>query len=774
MSAATQHAPIIIGERLTEEHLAHLRTSGLSDDTLVLAGIYSLRKAPEVAEALGRQRWRNGGGAIAFPCYRPGRDQPELLRVRPDHPRTDRRKGREREIKYDQRAGTPVAVYYPPRTRRDRLRGDGIVVWTEGEKKALALDELGYCAIGLTGVYNAHDKAAKDARQGWKLHPWLREDLRIEGREHVIAYDADVSVKPDVMKAARRLAGMLLAAGARTVRMVAIPLEGPKGIDDVYVALGADAVHALVKGAEPLELEETRPEVWITVREDEVNAAAIGALSGDPDLYQRARSLVRVLPARGDDAPTIQVLPTALLRERLAAAASWMFRTEGEPKPTHPPRWAVEAIHARGEWEGIRPLAGLVEQPTLRPDGTVIEAPGYDDATGLLYLRPAGVTIPKVPQRPTLDDARRALAALRDVVCDVCFERPHHRSAWLALVLTLVARHAIRGPVPMFHFDAPVAGAGKGLSADAACRIGTGRPMPQDGMPSTDEEMDKRVLAWALAGRAVVGLDNVTRLAGDSLCRALTAEVVGGRYLGRTEEKTAPMRCVFVSTGNNVALGPDMHRRICPARIVPHEEDPSLRTGFRHPDLPAHVMANRPALVVAALTVLRAYTVAARPDQRLPAWGSFEAWSELVRGALVWAGEADPAAGREELRKVGDDHAARDRALVLAWRELVRLNDGPLTAAEAVALVARDHSAHLRQALEAVGTDKRGALSARTLGYALRPLRQRVFAGNDGVSVMLDSSGQDRNSAVRWTVAVGGETDRSDQSAGDAGDAGDV
>jgi putative DNA primase/helicase len=57
--------------------------------------------------------------------------------------------------------------------------------------------------------------------------------------------------------------------------------------------------------------------------------------------------------------------------------------------------------------------------------------------------------------------------------------------------------------------------------------------------------------------------------------------------------------------------------------------------------------SSRAQLVAAGLTVLRGYSAAGRPDMRLPPWGSFEGWSKLVRGALVWAGEADPGETRE-------------------------------------------------------------------------------------------------------------------------------
>lgn len=751
--------PAILSARLTDEHLAELRASGLSDETIRASQIYSLRTPAEVAAALGRKTWRTGGGGIAFPFFMPDGTHAGV-RVKPDNPRIPTRKGREgKPVKYDQRKGTPVAIYFPPRTRSEGwLTGDGPVLWTEGEKKALALDELGYCTIGLTGVYNAHDVDAKAAGQGWKLSPTLRAHVRIEGRDHVIAYDADAATNPRVMRAASVLAAMLLDEGASSVRMVAIPAEGgaKTGIDDYYAAHGAEAVHRLVREAQPIEPAELRPEIVISTEEHAVNAKAIRALSADPDIYQRGRRLVRVLSAGDAEPPVIAELPKAILRERLSAAANWLRVVEAELGAelvrAHPPPWTVDAVLERGEWEGIRHLAGIVEQPTLRPDGTILDAPGYDESTGLLYVD-TGVEWPKVPENPTREDARRAVEALEDVVHDVPFEQPEHRSAWLAAVLTLAARNAIRGPVPMTLIDATTRGAGKGLAADLAAIIATGRRKPDDALPKTDEEFDKRATAWAMSGRQLVCFDNVLgTLGGASLCRVLTSVSIAGRRLGTNEDPVLPWRTVMMATGNNVQLGADMERRILHVRLTPNEERPEERPreSFRHPNVIEHVTRNRPALLCAALTILRAYCAAGRPRQSLTPWGSFEAWSDLVREALVWAGCVDPGLTREGLRAHGDPRTELYRALVAEWARLVRVEGGPVTAKKAIELSEADRWARLRELLEELATDRRGNVTPARLGYVLRGLRGRVLEV-DGVGMAFESE-LDRVKTTCWTV----------------------
>jgi hypothetical protein len=64
------------------------------------------------------------------------------------------------------------------------------------------------------------------------------------------------------------------------------------------------------------------------------------------------------------------------------------------------------------------------------------------------------------------------------------------------------------------------------------------------------------------------------------------------------------------------------------------------------------VPEHRAELVAAALTVLRAFIVAGSPGaEELEAFGRFEAWSMLIRAALVWLGEPDPCISRESIAR---------------------------------------------------------------------------------------------------------------------------
>src|SRR5690606_3260807 len=115
--------------------------------------------------------------------------------------------------------------------------------------------------------------------------------------------------------------------------------------------------------------------------------------------------------------------------------------------PSHPMPWAIKAVLHRGEWP-VRHLETVVESPVLRMDGSILSTPGYDVATGLLYIPSQGFD--QIPLSPNQADAAAAVQTLLDVVRDFPFATPAHAAAWIASVLTPLARFAFKGPSPLF------------------------------------------------------------------------------------------------------------------------------------------------------------------------------------------------------------------------------------------------------------------------------------------------------------------------------------
>jgi hypothetical protein len=428
------------------------------------------------------------------------------------------------------------------------------------------------------------------------------------------------------------------------------------------------------------------PQIVIGVDVQRMTDEAIATLATDPNLYQRGGALVGVLVMpdpggkkvrRAQGSTIIKSLGVATLRERMSTAAAWLRLDSEGAQPALPPDNVVNAVHARGLWYDVRPLVSVATSPQLKPDGTILQVAGYDADTAILYLPKDDYII--IEDSIGIEDARGALAVLHDVVCDFPFAAPEHRAAWVAGVLTMLARPAIDGNVPLFVVDATTRGIGKGRLVDAATRLAHGYSTAKTSLPETDEEMRKRITSLLFDGDPAICLDNVTHaIKLPSLDAVLTTETWKDRALGTNERTiTVPHRAVWWATGNNVSLGGDLTRRAMHIRMESLLENPEERSDFVHNPLLEWVDANRRKLVAAALTILRAYTLAGMPKQDVITWGSFESWSRLVPSALVWAGDVDPMLARATQDPALDEER---RALSAFMEGLERLTSSPVTA----------------------------------------------------------------------------------------------
>ena len=62
------------------------------------------------------------------------------------------------------------------------------------------------------------------------------------------------------------------------------------------------------------------------------------------------------------------------------------------------------------------------------------------------------------------------------------------------------------------------------------------------------------------------------------------------------------------------------------------------------------------------------------PSQSLTPYGSFQPWSDLIRNAVVWLGEADPCEGRQDLAAQTDETYEHLAALLAAWEACYALD----------------------------------------------------------------------------------------------------
>ena len=189
---------------LSPEHLRMLRVgSGISPEDILARGYFTATDPDQLRE-LGFSEYQLITPALVVPVHGV-QDGPLFYRARPDDPR-ERKDNPGKFIKYEQPAGTGVVLDVPPRAR-PMLSDAGKRLWlVEGEKKADSLVSRSECAVALLGVWSWK-------RDGLPLPDW--DDIRLVGREVVVAFDSDAEHNVQVRMARLALAEYLRARGVR-------------------------------------------------------------------------------------------------------------------------------------------------------------------------------------------------------------------------------------------------------------------------------------------------------------------------------------------------------------------------------------------------------------------------------------------------------------------------------------------------------------------------------------------------------------------------------
>lgn len=163
--------PERIEDRLAPNHLAELRQSGLTDDTIRDCRFYTI-PPEDVTEVLGwRTRHTKLGPALGIPYSDPWGLRTGFVRLKPDVPRSD-------GGKYESPVKSGNHAYLPPRTRSLLFDPTEPIIITEGEKKAAAVDQAGFACIGLAGIWSWTAERDKDPETGRKVGDYgLMTDL---------------------------------------------------------------------------------------------------------------------------------------------------------------------------------------------------------------------------------------------------------------------------------------------------------------------------------------------------------------------------------------------------------------------------------------------------------------------------------------------------------------------------------------------------------------------------------------------------------------------
>jgi hypothetical protein len=439
-----------------------------------------------------------------------------------------------------------------------------------------------------------------------------------------------------------------------------------------------------------------------------------------------------------------------------------------ECKTNPPDALATKVCETASRGNHIPPILGVLECPSMRPDGTLILEKGYDEATG--YYLASNLVLPHIPDRPTIEHLQWAIETLR-----LLFSGPRDgkygffwsnpEKDWvvpIAAFLGLLARPAIippNGGIPATVLRGTTPGTGKGTIIDVVCILATGRTAPISSWPTEKDEQEKELGAIALASAPIAFWDEVQEAPGrvfvsGRLQAATTADQTAFRVLGFSQMPVLPWRTVPFFAGNNFTIDANLARRlICVNLESPVEKPAELSPDqFIWPDPRKEALDNRAKYVAAGLTILRYFHVMGRPKQGVTI-GSFQKFADLVGGALKLAGAPNIA---DYVDKDPDTETAEQGGMRVVVREWARLpgvtEKTGLSIAAAISFlypderlrkiksgepVAPDGFDELREALESMAPPRAGMMKPDTekLGKVFRSVQKTPFGEVRLVSV---------------------------------------
>ena len=650
----------------------------------------------------------------------------------------------------------------------------------EGERKADALIALGFIATCNTGGAAAPGQNSK----------WPREFAKyFVDRDVMILPDRDDPGEAHALAIANSLTDERMAA--KSVRIVRLPDLPPKGDIVDWLASGgtSDLLRRLAELTPLFEkqdfdhVQKTEAEVpfeairhsgkvirvvtgemhlTATAAENAIISSGLAVFQRGPDLVRPVSREVSASHSRTTIAASLGTLSSHSMLDIFCGVAEWQ-RYDGRNKDwarTNPPMDVVKILLSREGFWSLPTIAGVITSPTIRPDGSVLSDAGYDSATRLYHFKDPMLTLSPCIQKPTKKDAIEALGLLEALLDEFPFAEGGTQSPEVskAVALSGLITPLVRGALsvaPLHAYCANTAGSGKSYLVDLASVISTGRPCPVISVAiGDDRETDKRIAGALLAGMPIVSIDNCNgELGSDLLAQAIERPFIKLRRLGGSEMFEIESRSTMFGTGNGLRVRGDMVRRTIKSDLDPGVERPELREFEKSPV--QMVLADRGRYVSAVLTVVRAYALAGYPDV-VPAIGSYDDWSRVVRSPLVWLGCADPADSMEAARE-DDPELSELREILTLWVEAFK--DETITLRRVVERIEEHLPSKMGEPTDVAYPDlrdalfrlagERGVINTKRLGkwlssHAGRLVGQRRFK----------HAGNARGGVAQWRVEI--------------------
>lgn len=455
------------------------------------------------------------------------------------------------------------------------------------------------------------------------------------------------------------------------------------------------------------------------------------ASSSEPVMFRRAGALVTISQEEEEKSPTVSPLQEAGMRGVLARCAQW-YRLKGSGEgekleACFPPKEVVHDLLTFQDFK-IPELSLISSAPICAPDGSICTEPGYNKAGKVWLTKKAQVGL-KFPEANKENAVLAAKFLLDDFLADFPFAQRCDRAHALAALLLPAVRPYISGPTPFHDISSPVQRSGKSLLVSTISSVYLGSPVIGQRIPLEEEEIAKTLLAELTLARPIIFLDNgdtkERRLINSgSLEAVLTSELWTGRKLGKIEMiEPVPVRAAWFITGVNLEYGKGLIGRRVRIRIDPRVEDPSKRTGFKHPKILRWARDHRAEILSAVFTIVRYFLSIPLEDRpAVRPLGGYEDWCEVIGGMLAACDVPGFLEHFDDPEEAAVENGADE------WEEFFEVwfkeyADFPQAVAKLNDLAAK--FGHL----EGLRGDKSKHSQTKRLGAGLKKLRGRIFNG---------------------------------------------
>jgi hypothetical protein len=500
--------------------------------------------------------------------------------------------------------------------------------------------------------------------------------------------------------------------------------DGHRSTGKLYLTGRSPCLHSLAHGGRTYRLQtEFESHLVVAGDLDKATDITIDCMTRSQRFFNRGPALVAV-----DDRANVLALEEASLGYHISHHLKFQKPDRrGVPQNIDPPAAMLKQVLSLRHTRQLPSLETQATAPLMRPDGSIVDRPGFDPATGVFFAFDRAL-YDVIAAKPDEKAANEALNCLLTPFQHFVFADSASKSALLAMIFTAILR-PILPTAPGFVITSPNVGDGKSLLMQTLAALGIGRTVgvfsPLGG--HDDEEHRKRLYAIVEGGEHLAMIfDNVTEpQRSQTVAAFLTATAWSDRPLAVSRIGGGyPTRVLFGMTGRNVLIEGDLPRRMLVCRLAAHAETALLRT-YDFDPLVA-VLRDRPMLITAALTLLRAARQA--DAAKIACVPSFEDWDNMVRRTVRWCGEVlhpgyflDP--GLAFLEQVSHAQDALDQHEML--RILAECFGSEVFSAADIALRLREESqAHVRLA-DAFGELAKGRdkLSSKSIGRHLMKLR---------------------------------------------------